>query len=47
MSWEIGILLFLLFALGVGAVISALDFREGDKDGIKNRRRRIKADKTV
>lgn len=32
MSWEIGILLFLLFALGVGAVISALDFREGEED---------------
>ena len=31
MSWEIGILLFLLFALGVGAVISALDFREGEE----------------
>lgn len=37
MNWEIGILLFLLFALGVGAVVSALDFRKGDKDGTENR----------
>lgn len=31
MSWELKILLFLLVALGLGAVISALDFGEGDK----------------
>ena len=37
MSWQEIILLFLLFALGLGAVISALDFQEGDKEGIENR----------
>ncbi len=30
MSWELKILLFLLVALGLGAVISALDFGEGE-----------------
>ena len=47
MSWEIKVLLFLFIALGLGAVISALDFQEGDKDGIKDRTSRIKSDKTI
>lgn len=47
MSWQFVILLLLLFSVGAGAVISALDFQEGDKDGIKDRTSRCKSDKAV
>lgn len=47
MSWQFVILLLLLFSVGAGAVISALDSREGDKDGIKDRTSRVKSDKTI
>lgn len=47
MSWQCVILLFLFVALGLGAVISVLDFREGEKNGIKDRTGRTESDKTV